>query len=180
MDYLETDRAVDAKRVGIVGYSRLGKTVLWAGARDTRFAAVFAGGSGEGGAALARRNYGETVKDMNARFLIQFAKNHAKYDDPSTLPFDSHQLLALIAPRRCISTQPRRIAGPIRAANSWRRSRRSRSTGYSESADSIPISSLPSADRSCTTSESTSVRASTSRTPTTGIAISSFADLRLK
>jgi hypothetical protein len=99
MDYLETDRAVDAKRVGIVGYSRLGKTVLWAGARDTRFAAVFAGGSGEGGAALARRNYGETVKDMNARFLYQFAKNHAKYDDPSTLPFDSHELLALLAPR---------------------------------------------------------------------------------
>jgi hypothetical protein len=99
MDYLETDRAVDAKRVGIVGYSRLGKAVLWAGARDTRFAAVFAGGSGEGGAALARRNYGETLRDMNTRFAYWFAKNHQKYDDPSTLPFDSHQLLALNAPR---------------------------------------------------------------------------------
>ena len=100
MDYLETDKGVDAKRVAIVGISRLGKTVLWAGARDTRFAMVIASCSGESGAALSRRNYGETVKHMTARFGYQFAANYAGYGDRvAELPVDAHMLVASIAPR---------------------------------------------------------------------------------
>lgn len=102
MDYLETDKGVDAKRVAIVGVSRLGKTVLWAGAHDARFAMVIASCSGEGGAALSRRNYGETIKHLTAptRYPYQFATNYQKYaDHVDQLPVDAHMLLALIAPR---------------------------------------------------------------------------------
>jgi len=100
MDYLETDSGVDSQRVAIAGVSRLGKTVLWAGARDTRFAMVIASCSGEGGAALSRRNYGETVKNLNVHFPYQFAQNYQKFaDHVDQLPVDSNLLLALIAPR---------------------------------------------------------------------------------
>jgi hypothetical protein len=102
MDYFETDRAVDAKRVGIYGVSRLGKTVMWAGAHDSRFAAVVASCSGEGGAALSRRNYGETIAHLVApsRYPYQFAGNYAKWaKDPNQAPMDAHMLIALIAPR---------------------------------------------------------------------------------
>jgi len=100
MDYLETDSGVDSQRVAIAGVSRLGKTVLWAGARDTRFAMVIAACSGECGAALSRRNYGETVKNLNVHFPYQFAQNYQKFGDHvDQLPVDSNLLLALIAPR---------------------------------------------------------------------------------
>ncbi|HTS26493.1 MAG TPA: hypothetical protein VMH81_11510 [Bryobacteraceae bacterium] len=100
IDYMETDREIDAKRVAILGQSRLGKTVLWAGARDTRVAMVLANCSGEGGAALARRWYGETVKHMNVNFPYQFCTNYQKYgDDPARMPVDTHELIALLAPR---------------------------------------------------------------------------------
>jgi hypothetical protein len=100
MDYLETDPGVDAKRVAILGISRLGKTVLWAGAQDTRFAMVIASCSGEGGAALSRRNYGETVKNLNVNFGYQFAQNYQKFgDNVNALPVDANILLSLIAPR---------------------------------------------------------------------------------
>jgi hypothetical protein len=100
MDYLETDAGVDSKRVAVAGVSRLGKTVLWAGARDTRFAMVIASCSGEGGAALSRRNYGETVKNLNVNFPYQFAQNYQKFGDHvDQLPVDSNLLLSLIAPR---------------------------------------------------------------------------------
>jgi hypothetical protein len=100
LDYLETDKGVDAKRVAIMGISRLGKTVLWAGARDPRFAAVIASCSGEGGASLSRRNYGELVKHLNLRFGYQFCANYQKWGDrPGEMPVDSHMLLALMAPR---------------------------------------------------------------------------------
>jgi hypothetical protein len=102
LDYLETDKAVDSKRVAITGVSRLGKTVLWAGARDPRFAMVIASCSGEGGAALSRRNYGETIKHLTepTRYPYQFCANYAKYGDRlNDFPVDAHMLLSLIAPR---------------------------------------------------------------------------------
>jgi hypothetical protein len=102
MDYLETDKGVDAKRVAITGVSRLGKTVVWAGGRDPRFALVIASCSGEGGAALSRRNYGETIAHLTAptRYPYQFCANYARYaQNVDQFPLDAHMLLALIAPR---------------------------------------------------------------------------------
>ncbi len=102
MDYLETDTGVDAKRVGLIGVSRLGKTVLWTAARDTRFALVIASCSGEGGAAISRRNYGETIKHLTepTRYPYQFAGNYSKYaDHVDQFPVDANLLVALIAPR---------------------------------------------------------------------------------
>ncbi len=102
IDYFETDKDVDARRVAIMGVSRLGKTVLWAGARDTRIAMVIASCSGEGGAALSRRNYGETIKHLVAstRYPYQFCANYGKWADRvNESPVDAHMLIALIAPR---------------------------------------------------------------------------------
>ncbi len=102
LDYLETDRKVDAKRVAIVGVSRLGKTVLWAGAHDPRFAMVIASCSGEGGAAVSRRNYGETINHLTepTRYPYQFCANYGKYGARvHEFPIDAHMLLSLIAPR---------------------------------------------------------------------------------
>jgi hypothetical protein len=100
VDYLETDEGVDGKKIAILGVSRLGKTVLWAGAQDPRIALVVASCSGEGGAALGRRIYGETVKHMGARFGYQFCENYQKWGDhPEQMPMDAHMLVALMAPR---------------------------------------------------------------------------------
>ena len=102
MDYLETDKQVDSKKVALFGVSRLGKTVLWAGASDERFGMVIASCSGEGGAAISRRQYGETIKHMtdSTRYFYQFCGNRAKYgDDPNKSPVDAHMLVSLLAPR---------------------------------------------------------------------------------
>ncbi len=100
LDYLEKDKEVDAKRVAILGHSRLGKTVLWTGAIDQRFAMVISSCSGEGGASLARRNFGETITNLTGAFPYWFAGNFAKYAGRADqLPVDMHELIALSAPR---------------------------------------------------------------------------------
>jgi len=102
IDYFETDKQVDARRIALTGASRLGKTSLWAGARDERIALVIASVSGEGGAALSRRNYGETIAHLVAptRFPYQFARNYATWAArPNDAPYDAHFIVSLMAPR---------------------------------------------------------------------------------
>jgi hypothetical protein len=103
LDYLETDQAVDAKRVGIEGLSRYGKAALVAMAYDQRFAIGFIGSSGEGGAKLHRRHFGELVENLTSSGEYHWmAGNFLKYGGPLTpgdLPVDAHELIALCAPR---------------------------------------------------------------------------------
>jgi hypothetical protein len=100
IDFFETDKGIDARRVAITGASRLGKTVLWAGAQDERVAAVFSVVPGEMGASLIRRDWGETLDDMAQNFPWQFAGNLQKWVGKwNDLPVDQHMLIALCAPR---------------------------------------------------------------------------------
>jgi hypothetical protein len=103
LDYFESDKSVDAKRVGIQGHSRYGKAALVAMALDPRFAIAYISSSGAGGAKLHRRNFGEVVENVAAANEYHWmAGNYLKYAGPlswADLPVDSHQLIALCAPR---------------------------------------------------------------------------------
>ena len=118
LDYFETDKSVDAKQVGVTGHSRYGKAALVTMAYDDRFAIGYISSSGEGGAALYRRNWGEPVENVaDAQEYHWMAGNFLKYAGPLhnyDLPVDSHELIALCAPRPVFIS-----GGSLAAGDGW-------------------------------------------------------------
>lgn len=99
-DHLTGLPEIHSDRIIVLGHSRLGKTALWAGAQDERFSIVISNNSGEGGASLAKRNFGETVGRLNETVPRWFCPNYDKYSkNEAALPMDQHALVALMAPR---------------------------------------------------------------------------------
>ena len=117
LDYFQTDKAIDAKQVGIEGHSRFGKAALVAMAYDQRFAIAYISSSGEGGAKLSRRNWGEVLENVAGTGEYHWmAGNFIKYAGPLTandLPVDAHELIALCAPR------PVFISGGATKGDGW-------------------------------------------------------------
>lgn len=100
LDYLTTDKDIVPDQVALVGHSRGGKTALWAGALDQRFAMICCNEAGSGGSSIARRRYGETIELINKGFPHWFCSNYKTYSNrENEMPVDMHELLALIAPR---------------------------------------------------------------------------------
>jgi len=99
-DYLETQNRVDMSKIIIMGHSRHGKATLWAGAQDKRFKIVISNNSGCGGAALSKRVFGEHIARITSSFPHWFCPSFNQYaNNEANLPFDQHELIALIAPR---------------------------------------------------------------------------------
>jgi hypothetical protein len=100
-DYLETEDRIDPDKIAVMGHSRQGKATLWAGVQDRRFSIVISNDSGSGGAALSKREFGERIANVSSIKPSWFCLAFNRYrDNESALPFDQHQLLALIAPRK--------------------------------------------------------------------------------
>ena len=101
VDYLETQKQVDAKKIILMGHSRQGKAAMWAGAQDERFKIVISNNSGCGGAAMSKRVFGENVARITSSFPHWFCPAFNQYaNNEANLPFDQHELVALIAPRK--------------------------------------------------------------------------------